>query len=130
MKRAVWIVMMMSVAIAGPIAAAVDLSPAEVVSNTSMKAIGPPPTCETSWRAVRLHCRRGSQGSATGQYGGTDFFLACNGNRVTTSICTSGSDYQYIMEGQPPSGPVVRCANSGSAVQVNASCGDLHLTIN
>jgi len=130
MKKVIWIVMMVSVALAGSSATAVDLSPAEVVSDTSMKAVAAPPDCGGSWRAVRLHCRRGFQGAASGEYGGTQFFLVCSGDRVTTSVCTAGSDYRYIMEGQSPDGAVVRCADSGSGVQVNASCGGLHLTIN
>ena len=130
MKRAIWIVMLVCVGLAGSSAPAVDLSPAEVVSDTPMESISAPPDCPGSWRAVRLHCRGGSQGVATGFYGGTDFFLVCNGDRVTTLICTTGNDYRYIMEGQTPGGPIARCANSGSAVQVNESCGRLHLTIN
>ena len=81
MKRAIWIVMLVCVGLAGSSAPAVDLSPAEVVSDTPMESISAPPDCPGSWRAVRLHCRGGSQGVATGFYGGTDFFLVCNGDR-------------------------------------------------
>jgi hypothetical protein len=130
MRRETWIVMMACVALAGSSVLAVDLLPAKDETDTSMQAIAAPPDCGGSWRAVRLHCRGGSQGAATGSYGGSDFFLICNGDRVTTNICTSGDDYRYIMEGQFQGGSVVRCANSGSAVQVNESCGRLHLTIN
>ena len=130
MDRAIRIVVMVCVGLAGASAPAVDLSPAEVVPETPMTATAAPPDCSGSWRAVRLHCRGGSQGVATGVYGGTDFFLVCNGDRVTTSICTTGNDYRYIMEGQTPGGPIARCAGSGSSVQVNEFCGGLHLTIN
>lgn len=130
MKRAIWIVMMMSAAFAVSSVIAVDLSPTGAVADASMEAVSAPPDCGGSWRVVRLHCRGGSQGVAAGDYGGTGFSLACNGDRVTTSICTASSDYGYIMEGERPNGPPIRCFGSGSAVQVNSFCGGLHLTIN
>lgn len=98
-----------------------DAPPAEVAAA--------PPDCEESWRAARLICAKDAEGIAVGNYGGTEFFLSCNGETRTT-FCTVGSDFRYIMEGFAPGGPVVRCALSGTAHPVNEKCGPLHLIIN
>lgn len=88
----------------------------------------PPPDCEVSWRAVRLKCKEGAVGSASGRYGGSDFVVTCENPR--TRICASSTFYEYEIEGIGPSGMIVRCSDSGYAFLVNASCGPFRLIIN
>ena len=61
------------------------------------EAATPPPDCPVSWRQVSLKCQPKAEGVATGNYGGTDFFLVCGDDDVR--ICTDTSAWRYIMEG-------------------------------
>lgn len=145
MKKAIWIVLLLSVTLtfswmgeadpgpATPEAAQdTDLTTATeaIESDAALTPASSPPECPASWRNVSLQCRGDSSGLITGQYGGTDFFLACNGDKASTSICAGGNGYRYIMEGQIPGGIAVRCADSGASGQVNEFCGPLHMKIN
>ena len=94
-----------------------------------MESASTPPECPQSWRAVRLKCKPGAEGVAVGEYGGSGFFLSCNGE-TSIRICANGNEYGYLMEGREPDGPFVRCGLNGSADVVNERCGPLHLIIN
>lgn len=97
----------------------------------TVPVIAPPDCPGQSWRAVRLHCKSKSSGTAVGSYGGTPFSIECDGSRTTATICTDFGNgmYEVQVSGQSQSAPV-DCLYSGNKVEVTESCGDIQLTIN
>ena len=100
MQRVARVVLGLAIVGAGALPPAIDVP--EVAAASA-------PDCPASWRAVRLNCRGDAEGLVTGEYGGTSFFLTCDGE-TSTQICTEGESWRYIMEGNTPDGPAVRCA--------------------
>lgn len=119
-RRIAWIALLLAVFGLGALPPAIDVPTASAAA---------PPECPESWRAVRLNCKGGADGLVSGVYGGTSFFLTCNGES-STAVCASGTSWRYIMEGTTSDGLAVRCGLSGTSDGVNDFCGPLHLILN